>query len=350
VVVQSVGTSAGGAAGDHAQPLRILVVTGIYPTAQRPDKGTFVKSQVTALMAAGHHVDVIHPDPSLPTPLRYLGAALRVLGKTVRSRYAVVHGHYSLWCVVARLYWRAPLVCSFLGDDVLGTPSTNGHYSRRSALMRRLAPFLCRISGAVIVKSPQMKQHLSAVDGALVVIPNGVDFDQFHPMPRPGARAALGWHPERYYVLFCADPRIPRKNFPLARRAVDTLRQRGIEADLVVAHGLPQDTIVRYMNASNALVVSSMQEGSPNIVKEAMACNIPVVSTDVGDVREIIGRTDGCAVCPPAAEALAGGLERALRHPGPTTGRDDIRHLDNHVVVPGLVSLYRDVVAAWRDR
>ena len=107
-------------------PLRILTVTGIYPTAELPYKGTFVESDVLALREAGHSVDVIHPAPGLPRALRYLSAAARVLRAVASRRYDVVHGHYGVWCAVARLYWRAPLICTFHGDDVLGTPSGDG--------------------------------------------------------------------------------------------------------------------------------------------------------------------------------------------------------------------------------
>jgi glycosyltransferase involved in cell wall biosynthesis len=75
-----------------------------------------------------------------------------------------------------------------------------------------------------------------------------------------------------------------------------------------------------------------------------MACNIPVVATDVGDVVELIGGTQGCSVCSPAPEELAAGIERALQHAGPTTGRVDISHLENSVVAKQVIEVYESVL------
>lgn len=341
------GDAGEGARPDHG-PLRILMVAGIYPTDHRPYKGTFVASDVLALREAGHRVDVIHPNPDLPMPVRYLLAAARVLWKTVTEKYDVVHGHYGLWCGVARLYWRAPLVSSFLGGDVLGTPSGNGHNTAKSEVVRKLAPLVGRASRTVIVQSSEMKQRLPGIEERLRVLPSGVDFRRFRPMPRAEARGTLGWDRERPHVLFCANPRLPVKNIHLARQAVEALHRRGVNAELVIAHDLPHEMIPVYMNASNVLLVASLREGSPTVVKEAMACNVPVVSTDVGDVRNVIGRTDGCRVCSGDADALAEGLERAVRRTEPTSGREDIGHLDNRIAIQRLIGLYRESIAARR--
>lgn len=230
----------------------------------------------------------------------------------------------------------------FLGSDLLGNPTANGCYSRKDALVVHLSRWIARCVDASIVKSPEMRAIVPARN--VFVIPNGVDFNLFRPMARAEARAALGWRQDGYYVLFGNDPAIPRKGFALAQAAVERLRSRGLPADLMVANGLPQCEVVTRMNASNALLLTSVHEGSPNVVKEAMACNLPVVSTDVGDVAKVVGRTAGCGVCPRDPDALAAALEVALRHPGPTTGRSDMRHLDRVVVARQVIALYESVL------
>jgi glycosyltransferase involved in cell wall biosynthesis len=199
---------------------------------------------------------------------------------------------------------------------------------------------------AVIVKSEQMKKAIHGPQQKIFIVPNGVNFTQFCPLARNEARTALGWDQERYYVLFGNNPDIAVKNYPLAKATIERLRAHGIEAELVVANGLPHDTVGLYMNASNALLLTSFAEGSPNVVKEAMACNIPVVSTNVGDVAEVIGRTEGCSVCPLDPDALASGLEKALHHTGRTTGRADIQHLNSETIAQRIITIYQKAIGS----
>jgi len=324
------------------RPIRVLVVTGVYPTEQLPHLGTFIKSQVDSLIAADLEVEVIHPKPDFVL-LRYARAAIQVFLKTLTGHFDIVHGHFVQWCLIARMQWTTPVVASFLGDDLLGTVTAKGSYSKKRALLVHVSRWLCHSVDAVIVKSEGMKK--AAAGDSIFVIPNGVDFELFHPIPRAEARAALGWDQDRYYVLFGNNPKIPVKNFPLAQAAIERLRARGMPAELVIANGLSQTKLVQYINASNALILSSIAEGSPNIVKETMACNVPVVSTDVGDVSQVIGRTKGCSVCPHDPDALAAALEQALQHTAPTTGRTDIKHLERSIVAKQVLTVYEQVLS-----
>jgi glycosyltransferase involved in cell wall biosynthesis len=323
------------------KPLRVLMVSGIYPTEKLPHKGTFIQSQVDSLRAAGVEIEVLHPRPA-PILLRYPSTIVRVFLKTLTRDFDIVHGHYGQWCLFTRMQWTTPVVASFLGDDLLGTPTSKGGYSAVSRLVLHLSRWLCQRVDAVIVKSERMKKA-AGIESAFV-IPNGVDFELFRPIPRAEARALLGWDRDRTYILFGNDPHIPRKNFPLAQAALERLRSRGVPAELVVANGLPQTTVVLYINACNALLLPSIVEGSPNIVKETMACGVPVVATDVGDVSQVIGHTEGCSVCPYDPDALATALQQALRLAEPTTGRADIMHLDRSAVAQQVIAVYEQVI------
>lgn len=322
--------------------LRVLMVTGVYPTEQCPHAGTFIKSQVDSLIAAGLEVEVIHPKPG-PSLFRYAWVLLQVIRKTLTGHFDIVHGHYGQWCLLARMQWRSPVVTSFLGNDLLGTPIASGSYTRKGKVEVRISRWLCHHVDAVIVKSEEMKKAAPAGKD-ISVIPNGVDFELFRPMPRTQVRATLGWDQDRYYILFGNDPGIPRKNFKLAQEAVTRLHGRGIYAELMIANGLPQTKVVQYINASNALILTSISEGSSNIVKETMACNVPIVSTNVGDVFKIIGHTQGCSVCLPDPEVVAEALEQAIRHTEPTTGRADIKHLECSVVAQQVIAVYKQVI------
>jgi teichuronic acid biosynthesis glycosyltransferase TuaC len=323
------------------KPDCVLMVTGAYPTDQRPHAHTFIKSQVDSLISAGLEVEIICPKPG-PVPVRYASASIQVFLKTLTGHFDIVHGHYGLWCLAARLQWTTPVVASYMGADLLGEPTADGGFSKKGAFVARISRWLCDRVDAVIVKSEGMKR--ATLRDNIFVIPNGVDFELFRPIPRVEARAALGWDQDRYYVLFGNDPDRIEKNFSLAQVAIEQLQARGVTAELVVANGLPQTQVVQYINASNALILPSIHEGSPNIVKETMACNVPVVATDVGDVSLVIGSTEGCKVCPADPEALAIALEKALLHTEPTTGRTDIAHLECSVVAKQIIAVYEQAI------
>lgn len=321
---------------------RILLVTGVYATEKTPHAGTFIKSQADSLIAAGHEVELIHPNPDHPVPVRYATTAVQVFLRTLTGRFDVVHGHFGLWCLAARLQWTTPVVASFLGEDLLGEPCGEGRYSRKGAFVVRVSRWLCRVVDAVIVKSEEMKRATWKED--VFVIPNGVDFELFRPIPRAEARAALGWDQDRYYVLFGGNPYWPRKRFYLAQAAIECLRAKGLPVELMVAYHLPQTQVVECINASNAVILPSIHEGSPNFVKETMACNVPVVATDVGDVAQLIGRTTGCKVCPDEPAALAAALEEAFLQTEPTTGRKDIAHLECSKVALQIIAVYEQAM------
>src|SRR6266702_6911372 len=200
---------------------RILLVTGVYPSPEHPHSGTFIKSQAQSLVTAGHTVDLLYPDPRCPMPLRYLWAAWLVFCKTLGGQYDIVHAHFGLWCLAARCQWTTPVVASFLGDDLLSEPLASGNWSKRANLVVWISRLLCFLVDAVIVKSEGMRQ--AARFSSAFVIPNGVDFSRFYPIPRQEARTILGWHPERFYVLFANRPSLVGKRFSLAEAAVQCL-------------------------------------------------------------------------------------------------------------------------------
>src|ERR1700680_1748666 len=139
------------------KPLCVLMVTGVYPTERIPHSGTFIKTQVASLTAAGLEVEVIHPKPG-PVPIRYFSAAAQVFLKTFTKHYDIVNGHYGLWCLAGRMHWTTPVVASFLGGDVFGELYTDGGSPRKADLVVSLCRWLSRHVDAVIVKSANMKK------------------------------------------------------------------------------------------------------------------------------------------------------------------------------------------------
>jgi glycosyltransferase involved in cell wall biosynthesis len=146
-------------------------------------------------------------------------------------------------------------------------------------------------------------------------------------------------------ILFAGNPAMALKRFDLAEQSVANVNQ-SLPARLVHAFQVPHADMPYYLNASDVLVLTSIDEGSPNIVKEALACNLPVVSVDVGDVKERIAGIDGCELCADdRAETIATALERVLRRGKRVNGRETVRNLDERVLAQRVIDIYQETLS-----
>jgi glycosyltransferase involved in cell wall biosynthesis len=230
-------------------------------------------------------------------------------------------------------------VVTFRGDDLEGIVGDDGRYLMAGRVLRRMSQVAALRADATIVVSRHLARHLPRPPTA--VIPSGIDFEVFRPIGAAEARGSLGLPAGKRLVLFVGDPRETRKRRALAEEAA---RMAG--ADLVVAWGQPREAIPVYMGACDVLVFTSIHEGSPNAVKEALACDLPVVSVDVGDVGERLAGVEGCVVCPDdRPQALAEALRVVLDRGGRVDGRAAVRDLDEAALTARVVDLYEGVLA-----
>jgi len=324
------------------RPIRVLMITSEWPTPDRPGRtSTFIKRQAEFLQAAGVKVDVFHFTSAM-RPANYLRAWVRVRRHTTGNQYDLAHAQFGQSGLVA-LPKRLPLVVTFRGDDLQGIVGPGLRITPAGKVLRSLSRAVARAADACIVVSEHMKQFLPPSVHAHV-IPSGLDFDQFRPIPRDEARAHLGLPLHQRLVLFVGNPALERKRYPLARAAVDILN-RTLPVELKVAWGVWHKDIPFLMNACDALVFTSMQEGSPNAVKEALACNLPVVSVPVGDVAQRIGGVAGCELCPDEEpESIAAALERVLRRGTRAAGRAAVQDLDERRLAQQVITVYRSVL------
>jgi glycosyltransferase involved in cell wall biosynthesis len=216
-----------------------------------------------------------------------------IIRKRLKTSGAVlIHAHYGITAIAGLLAAGGrPVIVSFMGSDLLGSRSPDGSIKPWSRVMRRLNVFLARYFYSFsVVKSVQMERMLLR-NTRHAVIPNGVDMNMFMPVERQVARRSLGLDAHETIVLFAADRNNPEKNFPLASAAVESPGTGGVR--LQVVNNASREEMNMWLNAADMLLVTSFHEGSPNIVKEAMACCCPVVSTDVGDISWLFGDLDG---------------------------------------------------------
>lgn len=295
--------------------------------AGRP--GDVVKNQGDSLIKAGINIDYFLIKPGF---WGYLNAIHKLRIKFNGGRYDLVHAHYSLCGFVAGLARCKPLVVSLMGSDIY-----------TSGFLRTLIRIFIRHKWTeTIVKTRQMKE-LIAID-SIHIIPNGVDIEKFRPIPKKIARQHIGYKENKRLIVFIAVKNRKEKNLDLAMDTIKHLNDNSV--DFKHIHDVPNQEIPYYLNAADVLLLTSTREGSVNVIKEAMACNCPVVSTDVGDVRWITGATGGCYITSFEPEDVAQKIKEAFDFGKRTEGRQSIADLglDSVNVAKRISDVYNTLV------
>jgi len=254
----------------------------------------------------------------------YLGFLPRTLRRAL-DRFDVVHANHGLTAPFALAQPTRPVVLTFWGSDLLGDQTPLHRAVRRSSRLT------ARLADAVVVPTTDMAARL---DVASTVVPFGVDTTRFRPIPRAEARARVGWPADGDVALFAADPARPEKD---VARAEAVAERAG--AQLKVVSSVPHRSMPDYLNASDLLLVTSRHESGPMVVKEAAACNVPVVSTDVGFVSEVLDGVANSAVCGDT-DGLVEAVERVLASDRRSDGRSAVSGLDLEAMGRALRRVY----------
>lgn len=332
------------------RPLRVLLVTSMWPTDSEPWRGTFVAQEMAAVGELGVEIDLWRIGAGRSWR-GYIEAAARAFSDRSRVKaYDVVHAYYGHSAIVAAVLRGPPLVVTYCGSDLLGVQRHDGSWTRQGRLevasVRRMSHF----ASATITKSHQMQRQLPpACRVRNHVIPTGVDLGRFEPLEPREARRHLGWPVDRKVALFVGNPGFTVKNFPLASAACQLARESVPGLELKVAWGRHPRDIPACMYAADALLFTSRSEGSPNAVKEAMAAGLPIVSTPVGDVSERLAGLEGCWIEPPEPTKLASALVKAVAFGRAPAARAAVAELSPGRTAERILSVYRTVVrqCAW---
>jgi len=323
----------------------------MYPSQEHPAFGTFVKRQVDSLSIAGCPHEVLLID-GRQSRWNYLKGIWRVNRALRGGRFGMVHAYYGLCGFVASLQFRVPLMVSYCGSDL-----NPGFAGRERAPLRSLLIF---ILGQVaswravvcVVRSQEMLSRLLLpwVRKRAHIVTSGVDLELFSPCDRSAARARLGWEPDHPVVLFvCADPELPAVKQPqLARAAVEFAKQTLPDVELRIVAGKPQAELPDYYNASDLLLLTSAHEGSPNVVKEAMACNLPVISTSVGDVPELLSGAQNCHVCSSDPVEIGASIVQVLKSGERSSSRGRMQEYSLDNTAATILEIYREVFSSDR--
>lgn len=303
----------------------------------------FTKAQGESLREKGLEVEYF---PVVGKGLNYLQNVGPLRKRLQESRPDLIHAHYSLCGWVAVLAaGKTPVVLSLMGDDAQGAFTGQNKVDFKSRFFIILTWLIQPFLQAIIFKSPNLDRAIFRKKIAHLV-PNGVQLDHFE-VSEKGYRTELGLSPDKRYVLFLGNPEDPNKNVALVREAVRLLDRPDVE--LREVFGITHDQVVQYFNSVDVFVLCSFGEGSPNVVKEAMSCNCPLVVTPAGDAAWVVGDTPGCYVASydPAdfSEKLAAALEFAAIHKR-TKGRERLLALglDAGSVARKIHSIYQKII------
>lgn len=333
--------------------MKILAVTNMYPTPERPFFGTFIEQQVKGLREAGVEVEVLYADRRREGVRVYWTLRRAIREKMDRRAPDLVHVMYGgvMAKQVTREVRTRPVIVSFCGSDLLGE-NLPGLFRKMMVAAGVRASRLAAIKAAgIVVKSRNLydalPKHIER--DRIRVISNGIDLNRFRPMDSRSCQKQLGWDPDRFHVLFPANTGTPRKRLWLAQAALEKAEERGVACQLHLLQGVPHEDVPVWINASDVVLLTSEHEGSPNVIKESLACDVPVVSVDVGDVAERIEGIEGCFIAGAKPEDLADRLGRVWKGKRRVQGRSRISELSLERVSERLLSFYQETLDSWRS-
>lgn len=307
----------------------------------------FVTEQGESLRKAGCVVDYFLVQGN------YLKAVGALKAKIREFKPDIVHAHYGLSAITAELQSLVPVVTTFHNGE-----THRWYVNLMSSLMSLRAKHVIyvaqHIHDLVFFKAKNYS-----------IIPCGVSLDDCFLMDEAEARKQLGWSDDKKYIMFGGAFSNTRKNYALLKEAVDilnlnfeTLNPKS-HIEIVEMRGLSREQCVLRMNACDVFALPTKNEGSPQALKEAMACNCPIVATDVADIKHLLGRLPGHYVLPNkkgdaawwkgdehSAEELAALIQQALAFNGRTKGRDRIIELGytNDLVANKIIKIYEDII------
>lgn len=334
--------------------MKVLILTNMYPTPECPFYGVFVKEQVESLRKEGVSADVFFIN-GRDNRLNYFLVVPRLMKKLRLGRYDLVHAHhtyciYTFWVAKLFLGAKMPLILTLHEGEALKPPEVIPiEHDAVSKLVysKGMKKWAAQRTDLLISVCTDLTEVLS-FRGKSTVLPPGVDLQLFQPMNKQRCRQELNLPKHKKIVFFPGDAKNPErrteKGFDILQNAFAILPRDDVL--LVTGGSISHQDMPLHFNASDVAVQTSNFEASPMVIKEAMACNIPIVSTDVGDTKEIIGNTKGCFICEKDPEDIALKIEAALDYGRNTEGRRRIIELglDLQQVSRTIISIYRETL------
>jgi teichuronic acid biosynthesis glycosyltransferase TuaC len=272
--------------------MKVLHVTNAYPSKQSPIYGIFIKEQIESLTKPGSKERVFYINAKHKGKIEYLISYIKLL--FIVRKYDIIHCHHVFCALVVLLTLpKAKVLVSFLSDG-----PKEFTFKSKVPFSKTLYKYILRKSDGRIFKSP-VPEFLSN-DKYTFHLPNGVNTDLFAPMNKEEAKRTIGLDLYKKYILFVSSNNInrPEKRYDIFKKILDLLKTKYKYHDLeeLLLVNVERDKIPFYFNSSELHLLTSDAEGSPNSVKESLSCNIPVISTAVGNVKDMLQNVPNCYV------------------------------------------------------
>jgi teichuronic acid biosynthesis glycosyltransferase TuaC len=288
----------------------------------------FVKEQVDSLRKLGVNIDFF-----LIKGKRWPGYLMNYpsMRRKIKSfQPLIIHAHYGLSGMLTVLQRKVPVIITFHGSDINEIRLENVY----SLIAMRLSTYNIFVS-KILAKKAGAKRNYS-------IVSCGINMDSLVPLDKTECRKKLGLNLNNKYILFSSSFDRPEKNYSLARKAISKLEN----VNLIELKGYTRAEVNLLMNACDLMLVTSFHESGPLIVKEAVACGCPVVSTDVGDVKEVIGDIEGCYITGYSANEIAEKIQLVINSDKRIENRHKIYslELDAETVAKKILNIYTNVI------
>lgn len=306
----------------------------------------FIKEQGVSLQRLGVMVEYF---PVTEKGFRgYVKAGLRLRRYLKHESFDLIHAHFTLSGYVALMGARGtPIVLSLMGSDAYGEYVGENKVQFSSRLLTVLTYLIQPFVKAIISKANNIEQYVFTKKKSFI-IPNGINLEKFGSNGiNYRGELKLKLDPDKRYILFLGSQDSIRKNISLVSDALALLQRHDVE--LINPYPVSHEKVPQYLSCVDVFVLCSFMEGSPNVVKEAMACNCPIVATDVGDVKWVLGDVPGCYVASFRPDNFAAKLNEAIKFSityGKTKGAERIKRLglDSQTVAERILSVYQKVI------
>ena len=302
--------------------MRILIIA----SGNSPQISPFVKEQAESLMEQGLSIDFfLIKGKGL---FGYLRNYFLLIKKIKHGEYDLIHAHYGLSGLLATLQFYVPVIITFHGSDV---------NMKKNYIFSRIAS---RLSTTNIFAHQSLPDKLKIYRKSTNVIPCGFNNNLFFPVSKDRARDILKWKKNEHYIVFSSSFDNEIKNAQLAKLAISNINN----CNLIELKGYEKEKINLILNASDLLLVTSLSETGPIIVKEALACNCPIISTNVGDVQKLIRNVQNCYLSSYNPKDIEKKINIVFRRNKRTNGQQVIKNFNLENIAYKIINVYKNTL------